>query len=78
MKKKMSLNKTKNLMMERLLKMRSASDQVAVLYRRILARSPSRAERKALGKSGGSAERAQYLQDVAWALMNSSEFLYNH
>lgn len=70
--------KTKNLLMERLLKMRSPTDQITVLYRRILARAPSRAEKSALGKGGGSSERAQYLQDVAWALMNSSEFLYNH
>ena len=53
---------------------------VAALYLMILSRMPTEAERKVLGehsRESGSKGR-DALVDLAWALVNSPEFLYRH
>jgi hypothetical protein len=55
-------------------------EKVAALYLMILSRMPTQAERKVLGEyaqQSGAKER-NALIDLAWALVNSPEFLYRH
>ncbi len=46
------------------------------LFLRVVGRAPSKGERRALRRAAGG--NTAMLQDVFWALLNSSEFLYNH
>lgn len=56
-----------------------ADQRLESLYLRVLSRPPSPAERKALSEGVRSSEdELVRYQDVLWALLNSSEFLYNH
>ena len=56
-------------------------EKVDALYKRILSRQPGAAERAlwldALKRVPKQRQREVY-EDVAWALLNSSEFLFNH
>ncbi|MDC3379253.1 DUF1549 and DUF1553 domain-containing protein, partial [Planctomycetota bacterium] len=57
----------------------SYDEQLMALFLRVLGRPASRAERQSLALPDASTfEQAQFIQDVAWALINSSEFSYNH
>jgi hypothetical protein len=53
---------------------------VKQLYLSILSRYPTEAELKAIQAyvNSGAGNRQQAAVDVAWALMNSSEFVYRH
>jgi len=58
---------------------RSPAEQVNALFIRVLGRPAARSELRALRMRGmSSTEQAQFLQDIYWALLNSSEFVYNH
>lgn len=60
---------------------RSPEEQIAYLYAAALSRLPSPEESRPLIEelaSLPSQERAQYLEDVLWALLNSAEFRTNH
>jgi len=57
---------------------RSAEQIVEELYWTALARSPSAAERKAMTAHFEKADRKTVVQDIAWALLNSKEFLFRH
>ena len=53
------------------------------LYLSALGRPPTPAEEKSLlaavaGADGGEPGRREAYQDVAWALLTSKEFLFNH
>src|SRR6185437_10726336 len=51
------------------------------LYLRVLCRLPTTMERGIVAKhiaATGKAKRTDAAQDVAWALLNSREFLFNH
>jgi hypothetical protein len=67
-------------LMSRLLALGSLDEQLTSLYLRAVGRPPSRGERAALRGAAGrsSDERTQLLQDLLWALVNSSEFGTNH
>jgi hypothetical protein len=57
----------------------SAGDRVNQIFLAILSRMPSERERAtyvAYAQSGGNRREAH--EDVCWALLNSSEFLFNH
>ena len=56
------------------------SEGVTQLYLTILSRYPSEAELQTAKtySETGEAKGAQALQDVAWALLNNTEFLYRH
>jgi hypothetical protein len=57
----------------------SADDAIEELYLTAYARRPTKAEaEKALAHLGKSASVRSGLEDVAWALINSREFLFNH
>jgi hypothetical protein len=63
--------------------MRNSKDQQAVyywLYLAILSRNPTPEELKIVNEyaQNGSAKGRDAITDVAWALMNSAEFLYRH
>lgn len=65
--------------MAELLQLPTQDERIMALFLRFLGRPASRAEREALRlEDASSAEQAQMLQDVAWALLNSSEFTYQH
>lgn len=68
----------RNPLVKRLLE---ASDEGRVnsLFLRVLGRNATKGERRAL-RSGGqsSQEKSFHVQDIFWALLNSSEFTYNH
>jgi hypothetical protein len=53
---------------------------VKQLYLSILSRYPTEGELKAIREypNGGGGNRRQGAVDVAWALMNTSEFVYRH
>lgn len=58
-----------------------AGGQVDALYLETLSRSPTAAERARFAqhvKNAAASDRDQALADVLWALLNSSEFLFNH
>jgi hypothetical protein len=59
-----------------------ADDRIEALYLSTFSRLPTDAEREALTKhlaeQGTEAKGRQALADVFWAMLNSSEFLYNH
>ena len=63
-------------LMKRLLGSDDIGEQVTTLYLRVLGRTPSKAELQSLAK-GARGDRAAFLQDLAWGLLNSSEFLFN-
>jgi len=68
-----------NQLMKRLLSLSGDDAKVTTLFLRVLGRGATKAERKALAMKGfSSQEQAFFIQDVFWALMNSSEFVYNH
>ncbi len=57
----------------------SPDERTTVIYLRVFGRAPSASELRALRPRGlSSEEEAQFLQDVFWALLNGSEFLYQH
>ena len=60
----------------------STSDRVETLFLAALCRKPTKAESEGLTKyvdSGGpKKDSKQAIADVFWALLNSSEFLFNH
>jgi len=60
----------------------SAADRIEALYYAVLSRPPSEAESKKLVKyiDGGGTKKDPKLalSDVFWALLNSSEFMFNH
>ena len=55
---------------------------IQTLYVRILSRHPSEKELasmlKLVPESSNSADKAKFYSSVAWALVNSNEFLFNH
>ena len=59
---------------------RTPREIAAGLYLRILSRFPSEAEFQAIGvdSPSGSMKSRQEAVDLAWALINSAEFLYRH
>jgi len=60
---------------------RSDREATEALYLTILSRFPTDQERAAVGEhltKAGRLGRGSALNDVAWALLNSSEFLYRH
>ena len=60
----------------------AAADQIEVLFLATLSRPPTAAERDELKRfveqPGEKRDSAAALGDLFWALLNSSEFLYNH
>lgn len=60
----------------------AAADQIEVLFLATLSRPPTAAERDELKpfieQPGEKRDAAMALGDLFWALLNSSEFLYNH
>lgn len=60
----------------------SSADRIEALYYAVLSRPPSEAETKKLVKyiDGGGTKKDPKLalSDVFWALLNSSEFMFNH
>lgn len=71
---------TRGSLLEKCLKT-TANDQEAVemLYLRVLARRPTKAEvEECLAYVRKSSDRAEGFEDVLWALLNSTEFLHNH
>lgn len=64
-------------LMRRLQGLDRVQDQIAALYFRVLGRHPSKAELRALSKGATRGDRVAFLQDLAWGLLNSSEFLFN-
>lgn len=64
-------------LMRRLQGLDRVQDQIAALYFRVLGRHPSKAELRALSKGATKGDRVAFLQDLAWGLLNSSEFLFN-
>ncbi|MGE0709888.1 MAG: DUF1553 domain-containing protein [Planctomycetota bacterium] len=68
-----------NPVFKRILALDDPDAQVDALYLRVLGRPAAKAERAALRRfMGGSGARVAFLQDLWWALLNSSEFLFNH
>jgi hypothetical protein len=68
-----------NPVFKRILALKGVEAQIDALFLRVLGRQPGKAERRALRRfSGGSGKRVVFLQDLWWALLNSSEFLFNH
>jgi hypothetical protein len=65
----------RNPVIKRLLK-RDADALTSGLFLRVLGRPATKGERKAL--RAGSRDKAGHIQDIIWALLNSSEFVYNH
>ena len=60
---------------------RTPRDSVAALYLAILSRPPTEEELRIAGayaQAAGPAARRQVAVDLAWALINSAEFLYRH
>jgi hypothetical protein len=63
---------------------RGPAEKLTELYLRILSRSPTPAELQAVqahleaGNATGASGRREAAIDVAWALVNSAEFLYRH
>lgn len=71
------------VLIPRLMKAHSdAGALITALYIRILSREPSQTELESMLKAapGGSDQksRAQFFSSVAWALVNSNEFIFNH
>ena len=67
-----------NPVFKQLLDLKAVEAQVESLFLRVLGRPPAKAEARALRRFSKGADRVQFLQDLWWALLNSSEFLYNH
>jgi hypothetical protein len=65
---------------DRLMKLTSADAIADELYRSVFTRSPSAEERKDAADflAPRAADRAVALQDMAWALLASAEFRFNH
>ncbi|HBP22621.1 MAG TPA: hypothetical protein DEA08_33185 [Planctomycetes bacterium] len=70
--------KPDNPVFKQLLDLKAVEAQVESLFLRVLGRPPAKAEARALRRFSKGADRVQFLQDLWWALLNSSEFLYNH
>ncbi|MBL4846273.1 MAG: DUF1553 domain-containing protein [Planctomycetes bacterium] len=64
-------------LMRRLLGLDRVEEQISTLYLRVLGRQASKSERKALARGAAKGDRVAFLQDLAWGLLNSSEFLFN-
>lgn len=64
-------------LMRRLQGLDRIQDQIATLYLRVLGRPASKAELRSLSKGASKGDRVAFLQDLAWGLLNSSEFLFN-
>ena len=67
-------------LIDRLSKLSNAETLAEELYLSVLARSPSAEERKEVTDflASRSKDRAAALQDMAWALLASAEFRFNH
>lgn len=69
---------------DRLFRMKSNDERIETIYLRTLGRMPAPAERAVLREALAAPEartaagQAQALSDVYWALLNSSEFAFNH
>jgi hypothetical protein len=71
------LTRSDNRLARLLAGQRSAPDQVADLYWTALARPPTGEESRRLSRSLESAQdRREALEDIAWGLLNSHEFLF--
>ncbi len=67
-------------LMARLVKTQDPDDIAHVVYLAILSRAPRAEERVAIGKhlQSPGASREHLVRDVAWSLLNSTEFRFNH
>jgi hypothetical protein len=69
---------------QRLFQMKSVDERIETIYLRVLGRMPTEEERAALrtdlssGDARTAAGMAQAYADIFWALLNSSEFAFNH
>lgn len=69
---------------ERLFRMKSHDERIETIYLRVLGRMPTADERGALrdllssDDARAAAGQAQAYADIYWALLNSSEFTFNH
>ena len=75
----MALERTK--LFDKLMKECSSSEEVVKrLYNRILCRQPKQEELAYIFKSepGEGSDAQKFYKNIAWALLNSSEFLFNH
>ena len=55
------------------------SEQVRLIYFILLTRQPTEEEQKLVASyTGASGDPARAARDLAWALINSKEFLYRH
>lgn len=57
---------------------RSDDDLIEELYLAALSRRPSEAERKTVNEVLATGDRVEVWQDILWALLNSSEFVFGH
>lgn len=65
-------------LLDLLIRIRDNGELANQLYLMILSRFPTAAERNLAAKRLGTGSRREAETDVAWALINSTEFLYRH
>jgi hypothetical protein len=69
----------RNPFMAELLEIKTPDAKLDALFLRVVGRPATKSERRALSmRNMASDEQLVFLQDVLWALLNSSEFTFNH